>query len=49
MLLLQGLIGKLEALGFTVYAPVQLPANDGGIALGQAAVAGATIAYDRCG
>lgn len=32
--------GKLEALGFTVYTHQRVPANDGGIALGQAVLAG---------
>ena len=40
-LLLKGLIGQLEAHHFEVYAHQQVPANDGGIALGQAIVAGA--------
>ena len=40
-LLLKGLIGQLEAHHFEVYAHQQVPANDGGIALGQAMVAGA--------
>lgn len=40
-LLLKGLIGQLEAQQFEVYAHRQVPANDGGIALGQAMVASA--------
>jgi hydrogenase maturation protein HypF len=40
-LLLKGLIGQLEAHHFEVYAHQQVPANDGGIALGQAMVAAA--------
>ena len=42
-LLLKGLIGQLEAHHFEVYAHQQVPANDGGIALGQALVAAAQI------
>ena len=38
-LLLKGLIGQLEAQHFEVFAHRQVPANDGGIALGQALVA----------
>jgi hydrogenase maturation protein HypF len=38
-LLLRGLIGQLGAHNFEVYAQQQVPANDGGIALGQALVA----------
>ncbi|MBW2410211.1 MAG: carbamoyltransferase HypF [Deltaproteobacteria bacterium] len=40
-LLLRGLIGQLEAHNFEVYAHRQVPANDGGIALGQALIAAA--------
>jgi hydrogenase maturation protein HypF len=40
-LLLRGLIGQLAAHHFEVYAQQQVPANDGGIALGQAMVAAA--------
>jgi len=42
-LLLKGLIGQLEAHHFEVYAHRQVPANDGGIALGQALVASAQM------
>lgn len=38
-LLLEGMAGRLEEKGFTVYTHGRVPANDGGIALGQAAVA----------
>jgi hydrogenase maturation protein HypF len=40
-LLLKGLIGQLKTHDFEVYAHRQVPANDGGIALGQAMVAAA--------
>jgi hydrogenase maturation protein HypF len=42
--LLEGLIAALGARGFEVVAPRQLPANDGGIALGQAVCAASRIA-----
>ena len=42
-LLLEGLIGQLAAQNFEVFAHRQVPANDGGIALGQAIVAAARI------
>ncbi|RJX29564.1 MAG: carbamoyltransferase HypF [Desulfarculus sp.] len=37
--LLAGLPRRLEALGLTVYTPAQVPANDGGLSLGQALAA----------
>ena len=40
-ILLAGLIQKLEALNFQVFAHQQVPTNDGGISLGQAIVAAA--------
>jgi hydrogenase maturation protein HypF len=39
-LLLEGLIETLEEQGLTVFSHQQVPTNDGGIALGQAVVAG---------
>lgn len=42
-LLLTGLMEKLTSTGFDVYAHRLVPTNDGGISLGQAVVAGATI------
>jgi hydrogenase maturation protein HypF len=41
--LLRGTIQALERNGFQVFHPQQLPANDGGIALGQAAIACAQL------
>jgi len=40
-LLLEGVSGALRAAGLNVLAPEQTPANDGGLALGQAAIAAA--------
>ena len=39
MTLLSKTVSKLYEHGFTVYLHHQVPANDGGIALGQAAIA----------
>jgi hydrogenase maturation protein HypF len=36
-------VPELEKAGFTVYCHSLVPANDGGVALGQAVVAGAIV------
>jgi hydrogenase maturation protein HypF len=40
-ILLEDSITQLENVGFVVYHHKQIPTNDGGIALGQAVIAGA--------
>jgi hydrogenase maturation protein HypF len=40
-IMLRGLMRSLEEKGFEVYTHKQVPANDGGICLGQAVVAAA--------
>ena len=42
-ILLQGAIDKLRHSGFDVYCHKQVPANDGGVSLGQAVVAASMI------
>jgi hydrogenase maturation protein HypF len=42
-ILLEGSIKKLKSEGFEVYCHRQVPANDGGISLGQAVVAASMI------
>jgi hydrogenase maturation protein HypF len=41
-LLLEGLEQRLAQEGFSVYAPQRVPANDGGISVGQAFIAAQT-------
>jgi hydrogenase maturation protein HypF len=45
--LLELLTQRLEAAGFQVWSPAQVPANDGGLALGQAVVAAARLIHDE--
>jgi hydrogenase maturation protein HypF len=42
--LLEGTIARLERAGFQVYWQSEIPPNDGGLALGQAAIAAAVVA-----
>lgn len=42
-ILLEKSVAELEKAGFTVYCHTQVPANDGGVALGQAVVAGSIM------
>lgn len=48
-ILFEAVNARLEAAGFTVIANSRVPANDGGIALGQAAIAAATGILARSG
>jgi hydrogenase maturation protein HypF len=43
MRLLEQTAAELENSGFTVYSHSEIPPNDGGIALGQAAVANSLV------
>jgi hydrogenase maturation protein HypF len=47
VLLLTQVVGKLRDHGFDVYTHSQVPPNDGGLALGQVAVANAILAQGR--
>jgi hydrogenase maturation protein HypF len=42
-ILLESTIEKLKSAGFEIYCHRQVPANDGGISLGQAVVAASLI------
>ncbi len=42
-IILEGLVRTLEGAGFAVFTPEQVPANDGGISLGQAVAAAAMV------
>ena len=46
-LLLEAVVHRLRDAGLTVLAPSRVPANDGGLALGQAVVAGARFLRDQ--
>ena len=46
MLLLERTVKKLRGAGFVVYLHRQVPANDGGLSLGQAVIAGERIRSD---
>jgi hydrogenase maturation protein HypF len=46
-LLLTQAVEELEAKGFEVFVPREVPVGDGGIALGQVLVAGARIGGER--
>lgn len=48
-ILLESVSARLEAAGFTVIANARVPANDGGIALGQAAIAAAAALLAQSG
>jgi hydrogenase maturation protein HypF len=46
-LLLEGTMAELKKNGFDVYCHSQVPANDGGVSLGQAVIAGAIMKKEK--
>jgi hydrogenase maturation protein HypF len=46
-LLLEGTMAELKKNGFDVYCHSQVPANDGGVSLGQAVIAGSIIKKEK--
>jgi hydrogenase maturation protein HypF len=46
-ILLEGTVIELKKKDFEVYYHSQVPANDGGVSLGQAVIAGSTVKKDQ--
>jgi hydrogenase maturation protein HypF len=42
-ILLEGTVAELKKNGFEVYSHSHIPANDGGVSLGQAVIAGSIV------